>query len=90
MLSQELRCTRRGETTVRDAAGSEAIPGTVALRSFTGARVQYVVRVAGDVELVAEAPLSSAEADLAPGTAVALSIDPTAVFAMPQHSGGRS
>ena len=59
------------------------IPGTILLRSFSGARVQYVVRVAEGVELVAETGSQGAAADLAPGTAVSLNIPPEAVFAMP-------
>jgi putative spermidine/putrescine transport system ATP-binding protein len=63
-------------------AGQGALAGTVALRSFSGARVQYVVRLAEDVELVAEAPSSGPDAALAIGAPVALTLDPAAVFAM--------
>jgi putative spermidine/putrescine transport system ATP-binding protein len=59
-----------------------AVAGTVALRSFSGARVQYVVKLAEDVELVAEAPSSGLDSALAIGTPVSLAIDPQAVFAM--------
>ncbi|TCR62313.1 ABC transporter ATP-binding protein [Bosea sp. BK604] len=63
-------------------AGQGALPGTVALRSFSGARVQYVVKLADDVELVAEAPSSGPDAALPVGSPVALRLDPAAVFAM--------
>ncbi|HWK43202.1 MAG TPA: ABC transporter ATP-binding protein [Stellaceae bacterium] len=59
-----------------------ALDGTIALRSFSGARVQYVVRLAGGIELVAEAPSSGPESMLAIGSPVSLTIDPGAVFAM--------
>ncbi|QEL24093.1 ABC transporter ATP-binding protein [Bosea sp. F3-2] len=58
------------------------IAGEVVLRSFSGARVQYVVRLAEGVEIVAEAASHGAEAALAIGAPVALAIDPASVFAM--------
>lgn len=64
------------------AAGQEGLAGTVALRSFSGARVQYVIRLAQDVELVAEAPSSGPDAALAIGAPVSLALNPAAVFAM--------
>ena len=45
------------------------LQGTVALRSFSGARVQYVVRLAGGVELVAETASHGPNAALAAGHA---------------------
>jgi putative spermidine/putrescine transport system ATP-binding protein len=57
------------------------LAGAIALRSFSGARVQYVVRLAAGVELVVEAPSSGPDAALAVGTAVSLAIDPGSVFA---------
>src|SRR5262249_46368840 len=44
----------------RGAAAQGEIDGRVVLRSFSGARVQVVVRAAGGVELIAEAPSSGA------------------------------
>ena len=61
----------------------EALGGSVVLRSFSGARVQYVVRLADGVELVAETPSQGALAALAVGTGVVLDIAPEAVLAMP-------
>jgi putative spermidine/putrescine transport system ATP-binding protein len=69
--------------------GEGAIAGAIALRSFSGARVQYVVKLAEGVELVAEAPSSGSDAALAIGTAVALTIDPASVFAtVPDEASG--
>jgi iron(III) transport system ATP-binding protein/putative spermidine/putrescine transport system ATP-binding protein len=59
-----------------------ALAGTIALRSFSGARVQYVVKLADGVELVAEAPSSGPDSALAIGSSVALAVDPASVFAM--------
>jgi ABC-type Fe3+/spermidine/putrescine transport system ATPase subunit len=64
------------------ATEAGALAGAVALRSFNGARVQYVVKLAEDVELVAEAPSSGPHAALAVGSPVSLMIDPNSVFAM--------
>jgi iron(III) transport system ATP-binding protein/putative spermidine/putrescine transport system ATP-binding protein len=55
---------------------------SIVMRSFNGARVQYVVRV-DDVELVVETPSHGANASLRIGAPVTLVIDPSAVFAMP-------
>lgn len=60
-------------------AGS--LEGTVVLRSFSGARVQYVVRVGDSVELVAEASSQGPVSALDTGTPVSLRIEPDAVFA---------
>jgi spermidine/putrescine ABC transporter ATP-binding subunit len=65
-------------------ADPASLAGTIALRSFSGARVQYVVKLADGVELVAETASQGPDAALATGTAVALAIDPAAVFAMPR------
>jgi putative spermidine/putrescine transport system ATP-binding protein len=63
------------------AGQSSALAGVVTMRSFNGARVQYVVKLGGGVELVAETPSSGANSALAVGSEVSLSIDPRAVFA---------
>ncbi|WP_342363733.1 ABC transporter ATP-binding protein [Terrarubrum flagellatum] len=60
------------------APATGALAGVVVLRSFSGARVRYVVKVDG-VELVAEA--GSNEVAFEAGANVFLSIDPAAVFA---------
>lgn len=64
-----------------EASPGNTIHGTVVLRSFTGARVQYVVRLADDVELIAETLSNGADSALEVGTPVALRIDPASVFA---------
>ena len=61
VIRQEAVGLRRGR------AENGALAGVVALRSFSGARVQYVVRLADDVELVAEAPSSGPDSALAIG-----------------------
>ncbi|MGO4665166.1 ABC transporter ATP-binding protein [Bosea sp. 2RAB26] len=66
----------------RDGTEAVALAGTITLRSFSGARVQYVVKLAEQVELVAEAPSSGPDSELAIGSPVALAIDPASVFAM--------
>ena len=62
------------------------LAGTIALRSFTGARVQYVIRLADGVELVAEAASQGPLAALETGAVVGLVIAPDAVFSMPTES----
>ena len=70
------------------AAEPGPISGTVALRSFSGARVQYVVKLAEGVELIAETSSHGPDSALAVGTAVMLSIDAEAVLAMPAEGAG--
>jgi putative spermidine/putrescine transport system ATP-binding protein len=65
-----------------------ALPGTIALRSFSGARVQYVVKLAEGVELIAETASSGPDSTLATGTPVSLMIDAGAVFAMADAGAG--
>jgi putative spermidine/putrescine transport system ATP-binding protein len=65
-----------------DPALSDALAGSIVLRSFSGARVRYVVRLADGIELVVEAPSQGPCAALEPGTGVGLTIPPEAVFAM--------
>ncbi len=77
VIRQEAVAIRSG------AAQSDEIAGEIVLRSFSGARVQYVVRLAEGVEIVAETASHGPEASLTAGAPVALSIDPAAVFAMP-------
>ncbi|MGY6249585.1 ABC transporter ATP-binding protein [Bosea thiooxidans] len=77
VIRQEAVAIRSGAPQAGEVAGE------VVLRSFSGARVQYVVRLAEGVEIVAETASHGAEAALAAGAPVALAIDPAAVFAMP-------
>jgi len=62
-----------------------ALAGTIALRSFSGARVQYVVKLTEGVELIAETASSGPDSVLATGTLVSLTIDAGSVFAMADH-----
>ena len=55
-------------------------PGRVMLRSFVGARVQYVVAMDGGPELIVEAPSSGPDAELAPGQGARVAIDPRHVY----------
>jgi putative spermidine/putrescine transport system ATP-binding protein len=65
-----------------DGAAPGSLPGTVVLRSFSGAAIRYVVRLAEGVELLVETVSHGRTAALAPGDVVALAIDPGAVFVM--------
>jgi iron(III) transport system ATP-binding protein/putative spermidine/putrescine transport system ATP-binding protein len=65
----------------RASDAPDGLPGVVILRSFGGARVQYVVKLEGGVELVAEAASSGADAALEIGARVVLDVTPAAVFA---------
>jgi putative spermidine/putrescine transport system ATP-binding protein len=63
-------------------AGEAELTGAVSLRSFSGARVRYVIRFADGVELLADTASHGAEAALAPDTRVGVTLDPAAVFVM--------
>jgi len=65
-----------------DDAGAPALAGAVALRSFSGARVRYVLRLGDGVELLADTPSHGATASLEPDMRVAIALDPAAVFVM--------
>jgi len=62
---------------VRDGSGHAA---RVALRSFVGARVQYVLALPGGLEVVAEAPTNGPDAQHAVGDAVQVGVDPAHVY----------
>jgi putative spermidine/putrescine transport system ATP-binding protein len=62
------------------ADDANRIPGTVALRSFSGPQVQYVVRIAGDHELVVEAASSGPASHLEQGQPVTLDVRPQDVL----------
>jgi putative spermidine/putrescine transport system ATP-binding protein len=67
------------EATVNATDGIEA---TVVMRSFSGERVQRVVRLQSGTELVSECGTGTPEAALAVGTRVSVHIDPQSVFAV--------
>jgi putative spermidine/putrescine transport system ATP-binding protein len=79
VIRQEAVTIRSGTLQPGDVAGE------IVLRSFSGARVQYVVRLGESVEIVAETASHGPEAALAAGAPVALAIDPAAIFAMPSE-----
>lgn len=64
-----------------EAPSAATLEGAIALRSFSGARVQYVVRIREGVELVVEIPSNARHASLAVGANVRLAIPPDDVFA---------
>ncbi len=76
---------RQEAVTLSREAGNdgEAIPGTIALRSFSGAQVQYVVRLGSTSEIVVEVPSSGDAANLAQGDAVFLNIRPQDIITLP-------
>jgi putative spermidine/putrescine transport system ATP-binding protein len=62
--------------------GKTALRGAVALRSFSGARVRYMIRLADGVELLADTASHGPQAALAPDTSVGVALDPAAIFVM--------
>ncbi len=75
---------RQEAVTLSHAAGMDgnAIPGTIALRSFSGAQVQYVVRIGASSELVVEVPSSGEISNLAQGDAVFVNIRPEDIITL--------
>ena len=72
---------------VSDDASEPALRGAIALRSFSGARVRYVIRLAGGGELLADTASHGPQAALAPDTRVGVALDPAAVFVMAPAKG---
>ncbi|WP_312795358.1 ABC transporter ATP-binding protein [Tianweitania sp.] len=66
------------------AGDANRIPGTVALRSFSGPQVQYVIRIAGDHELVVEAASSGPASHLEQAQPVTLEVRPQDVLVIAQ------
>jgi putative spermidine/putrescine transport system ATP-binding protein len=64
-------------------ADGEAIPGTIALRSFSGAQVQYVVRLGSSSEIVVEVPSSGDASNLAQGDTIFVNIRPQDIITLP-------
>lgn len=58
---------------------SNAIGGKLVLRSFVGARVQYVIAIGG-VEVIAAVPTNGPHSNLAVGMAVRIAIDPKHIY----------
>lgn len=59
------------------------IPGIVALRSFSGPQVQYVIRIADGHEFIVQAASSGSGSDLAQGQHVTLEVLPQDVLVLP-------
>lgn len=68
------------------AARENAHPGKVVMRSFVGSRVQYVVSLAQDFEVIAEVATNGEHANLEAGTSVFLSAQPQHVHISPAPS----
>ncbi|WP_102224158.1 ABC transporter ATP-binding protein [Acidimangrovimonas sediminis] len=73
---------------IADDAGAGAIEGTIRLRLFEGASVQFLVAVAEGVELLARVAQQDPRATLAPGDRVRLSVAPERVFVAPAGAAG--
>ena len=56
-----------------------AMNGRIALRSFVGARVQYVISL-GEVEVIAEVPTNGPRAGMDAGMAIRIAIDPRHIY----------
>jgi putative spermidine/putrescine transport system ATP-binding protein len=56
------------------------LPGRIAMRAFSGERVERVVRLDGGIELIAESNIGEHLSDPPVGTVVRVSIDPQWVF----------
>lgn len=69
-----------------DNADTSALHGRVALRSFVGARIQYVVGL-GSLEVVVEVPTNGPDAAWEPGQDVCLRVDPQHVYVNAQETG---
>lgn len=79
----ELRVTIRQEDIQLVPGLSGPLTGTIALRIFEGASVQYVVSLGQGVELLARVNSRGALANLAQGTQVALEIPTDRIFLSP-------
>ena len=56
------------------------MPATIVMRSFSGERIERVVRLEGGAELIAECDVGAQQDDPPVGAAVRVSIDPQWVF----------
>lgn len=68
-------------------AAAGRLPGTIALRSFSGPQVQLVVRLSQGAEVVVEVPSSEPVARLAQGQEVYLDIRPEDIIVLPEEAG---
>ncbi len=65
----------------------QSLPGKIALRSFSGAQVQYVITLAGKSEIIVEVASSSELAQLGTGEDVFVNIKPQDVIVLASRSG---
>ena len=71
---------RRQAVRITADASSAGLAGTIVMRSFSGERIERVVRLEGGVELIAECDIGAHQDDPPVGAAVRVSIDPQWVF----------
>ena len=71
---------RRQAVRVTADASSAGLAGTIVMRSFSGERIERVVRLEGGAELIAECDIGAHQDDPPVGAAVRVSIDPQWVF----------
>ena len=71
---------RQALRVARDGDGAAGLMGSIVMRSFSGARVERVVRLEGGTELIAEGESGLGDADLSIGAPVRVSVDPQGVF----------
>jgi putative spermidine/putrescine transport system ATP-binding protein len=71
---------RQALRVARDSVGAAGLMGSIVMRSFSGARVERVVRLEGGTELIAEGESGLQDVDLPIGAPVRVSVDPQCVF----------
>lgn len=80
---------RQEAVTLSSSASGDgtSVPGTIVLRSFSGAQVQYVVRLGASFEVVVEVASSGEGANLPQGGEVFLAIRPQDIIVLGSGSG---
>ena len=81
---EDLRIVSEGTSGV-----ANLLHGQVNLRAFAGSRVQYVVRIDGQQELVLEVATSGPHADHGIGDRLSIAVDPSRVYLNPASSAAR-
>ena len=71
---------RRQAVRITADASSAGLAGTIVMRSFSGERIERVVRLEGGAELIAECDIGAHQDDPPVGAPVRVSIDPQWVF----------
>jgi ABC-type Fe3+/spermidine/putrescine transport system ATPase subunit len=76
----EIIVRRQAVRVARADAGVEGVAGTITMRSFSGARVERMVRLDSGTELIAEGEGGAQDSELPVGATVRVSVDPHGVF----------